>query len=77
MSLFQKSRTRFFSAKLEPSCGYCENGTPTQDGSVILCTRQGVVSPGFSCKKFRYDPISRKVRPLPPLPTYSPEDFLL
>lgn len=74
-SLFRNGRPRLFSTQIEPSCSYCEHGTPTQDGGAILCTRCGVVTPSFSCKKFRYDPISRTVRPRVLRTSYEKEDF--
>lgn len=47
-----------FRKKLPRSCGYCKWGTTIQDDQ-ILCTKQGVVSEFFSCRKFCYDPIKR------------------
>ena len=74
-SLFRSSRPQLFSPKIESSCRYCEYGTPTKDGGAILCARRGVVAPEYFCKKFRYDPISRVVRPMILRGGYEKEDF--
>lgn len=76
-SLFRSSRLQLFSPKIEPSCRYCEYGTPTKDGGAILCARCGVVAPEYFCKKFRYDHISRVVRPMILRSGYEKEDFEL
>ena len=38
------------------------------DEEKILCTKQGVVAPGGSCRSFKYDPLKR-VPPPPGAPT--------
>ena len=48
-------------------CTYCQRGTPL-DEEKILCTKQGVVAPGGSCRSFKYDPLKR-VPPPPVAPT--------
>ena len=35
-----------------------------RDEEKILCTKQGVVAPGGSCRSFKYDPLKR----VPPRP---------
>lgn len=68
--LFQKS--------IEPRCAYCAKGAPLEKDSV-LCPKKGVVSPGFSCRSFRYDPLKR-VPPAPAQVDFSKlkdEDFVL
>ncbi len=47
-----------FRKKLPRSCSYCKWGTAIQNDQ-ILCTKQGVVSAFYSCRKFRYDPCKR------------------
>ncbi len=67
-----------FDKKIEPSCAYCLKGVPLND-SEVACSRKGIVSPGGSCKKFKYDPLKR----LPPKPvllktdSVKKEDFIL
>jgi len=68
--LFQKS--------IEPRCAYCAKGTALEDDQV-LCPKKGVVSPGSSCRAFRYDPLKR-VPPAPAQADFSKlkdEDFVL
>lgn len=70
MSLFQK--------EIEPRCAYCAKGAPL-DGGRILCAKKGVVEPGSSCGRFRYDPLKR-VPPKPAVPDFSKlsdDDFRL
>lgn len=61
---------------VQPKCEYCETGTLASNGN-ILCPKMGVLSPDFSCKKFKYDPLKRVPKKLPDLPEFSPEDFEL
>ena len=72
-----KKKAGLFSAGITAACEYCENGKDTSDGDMILCSRSGVVSPYYRCKKFRYSPIRRKPKPLPKLPEMDPLDFTL
>ena len=65
-----------FQKNIEPRCTYCQRGTPL-DEEKILCTKQGVVAPGGSCRSFKYDPLKR-VPPPPVAPDFSrlkDEDF--
>ena len=67
-----------FQNTIEPRCTYCKRGRPLEDGQVI-CPKRGVVAPGYSCKGFDYDPLTRvPPRPAPPLLSkVSAEDFEL
>ncbi len=67
-----------FETKIEPLCTYCARGVPLEDGQVG-CPKRGIVSPGGSCRGFRYDPLKRvPPRPVVPArPQLSPEDFVL
>ncbi len=67
-----------FQKDIEPRCAYCARGTQLEEGKV-LCLKRGVVSPGDSCRGFRYDPLKR-VPPPPAAPDFShlkDEDFVL
>ena len=47
-----------FRKKINKSCEYCANATkfgPDQ----MLCTKYGVVSKTYACRKFQYDPFKR------------------
>ena len=69
----------YFGRRIEPACEYCELGSPTKDGQMILCRKNGVVAPCFSCRKFTYDPLLRT----PEAPagfsggSFDPDDFAL
>ena len=67
-----------FQKDIEPRCCYCQRGTQL-DEEQILCVKKGVVSPGSSCRSFRYDP--RKGIPPPRVPLvrgkWRDEDFPL
>lgn len=65
----------YFGRRIEPACDYCEWGWPSKDGKNILCPKCGIVSPGFSCRKYRYAPLKRQPKTLPPLPQYDPDEF--
>lgn len=56
-------RKKLFLESIEPRCGYCARGATLGEGK-ILCPRKGVVTPGDSCRSFRYDPL-RRVPPKP------------
>ena len=67
-----------FQKDIEPRCAYCQRGAQLEDDK-ILCVRKGVVSPGGSCRRFKYDPLKR-VPPPPVTPDSSrrrDEDFSL
>ncbi len=67
-----------FEKKMEPRCSYCARGTDLADGNVA-CRKKGVVSAGYACRAFRYDPLKR-TPPKPVTPDFSKlkdEDFTL
>ena len=45
--------------KIEPSCSYCKYGNKISDEEVA-CIKKGVVSSGYYCRKFKYDPLRRE-----------------
>ncbi|MEG2455337.1 MAG: hypothetical protein RSC08_03695 [Oscillospiraceae bacterium] len=47
-----------FEEKIQPLCLYCQRGSALNEEE-ILCVKKGVVSPGFHCRGFRYDPLRR------------------
>lgn len=48
---------------IDRACVYCENATPLHDRDFMLCHRKGVVSSGFVCRHFSYDPLKRVPAP--------------
>ena len=66
-----------FGKKIEPSCAYCEHGSPDEDGEMVFCRKNGIVSPLYSCRSFAYAPMRRKPGKLQALPKFDPEEFQL
>lgn len=66
-----------FSESVEHRCAFCARGRASNDGEKILCPRKGIVEPGFSCRRFLYDPLRRVPRRAPALPQFDTEDFKL
>lgn len=67
-----------FRKKITRSCSYCQRGTQMDDEQ-ILCSKRGVVSANYSCRKFRYNPCKRippKMKALD-LAKYQDTDFSL
>ena len=67
-----------FRKKIPRSCQYCAYSAKL-DEEQMLCTKRGVVSIDFQCRKFRYDPIKRipsKPKALD-LSKYDNDDFSL
>lgn len=67
-----------FRKKIPRSCLYCEHSTKLDD-SHMLCTKHGVVSVFYQCRKFIYNPFKRL--PLRPksldFSKYEQDDFSL
>ena len=72
--VFQK---KLFGNTVEPACEHCRWGRPTPNAQMILCQRNGVVAPYYSCKKYVYDPVKRVPKRAARLPEYKAEDFKL
>lgn len=70
-------KSGLFGRNIDPSCSYCENGSLSSDGSMILCSKKGIVSPYYSCRKFCYAPLKRIPKRPRPLPKYSEDEFSL
>ena len=70
-------KPKLFGNNIEPSCAYCEHGTPTQDTMAILCEKCGIVTADYSCRRFVYDPLSRVPKVMPPLMKFDKSDFEL
>ncbi|MBR5516085.1 MAG: hypothetical protein IKU52_07775 [Clostridia bacterium] len=57
-------------------CAYCELAECMNDKEKMLCSVKGVVSSGYKCKKFLYDPLKRSPE-APRVLQVSPEDLIL
>ena len=52
---------------ITPSCRFCENAAAIRDGETMICTKKGVVSADYHCRKYAFDPLKRQPRPRPKL----------
>ncbi len=57
-------------------CVYCKHGTVLFSGDAVLCKHRGLVLPTARCRRFKYDPLKRDIKPLPPIPKlfFPPEE---
>ena len=65
------------SGDISPKCIYCENGKATENGTLVLCPKKGVMQPDTACRKFRYDPLKRVPDTVKLQSGFSEEDFSL
>jgi len=54
-----------------PDCSYCAYSSNAD------CRKKAEEKGKNSCRRFLYDPLLRKPKKAPALPTFSPEDFKL
>ena len=47
-----------YSKEIESRCGVCMHGRQINDDE-ILCSRHGIVAPGYKCRHFKYDATKR------------------
>lgn len=47
-----------FRKKIKRSCAYCAHATKVSYDQ-LLCTKCGIVSVMYACRKFKYDPCKR------------------
>ncbi|MCD7828996.1 MAG: hypothetical protein LUG58_00995 [Clostridiales bacterium] len=47
-----------FRKDIEPRCTYCRHGSALNEEQ-IACHKKGIVSPGYHCRRFAYDPLRR------------------
>ncbi len=57
------------SPEYDKICANCGRGTSLFSGDAVLCEKRGLVKPRASCRSFKYDPLKRKIKPLPKLPS--------
>lgn len=67
-----------FRKKMPRSCSTCLFSTALSDYQ-LLCTKHGVISDSYSCRKFKYDPCKRIPHCVkaPNFSKYKDEDFSL
>ena len=68
---------KLFGNECYQSCEFCAKAKPSADEKILYCSRKGIVQPENKCWRFSYDPLRRKPRTLPDLPSFDPEEFSL
>ena len=58
--------------ELDQFCKYCELAASLNDPDSMLCKKRGVVSAGYHCRVFRYDPLKRDPGTAPKLVPFTP-----
>ncbi len=48
-------------------CAFCEKATPLAGDEYVLCSKKGVVSLTYKCRRFSYDPLKRVPKRAPSL----------
>lgn len=66
-----------FNKNIPPACLYCEHSQPADSPDRLICHKEGVVTPSYKCRRYRYDPTKRQPPKKPILPVFDPEDFRL
>ncbi len=51
-----------FRKDIEARCAYCSHAGEA-DGENVLCSKRGLVSRDYSCRRFSYDPLKRTPPP--------------
>ena len=70
-------KSKFFSDNIEPACEYCLYGKSSKDKKTVYCIKKGIVSPYYSCSKYKYEITKRVPKPQIKLHSYDGEDFSL
>lgn len=70
-------KKKLFGNNVEPACEYCERGSQTKDGSMILCEKKGLVEKHYHCRSYVYAPLKRKPKRNRPLGPHHRSEFEL
>ncbi len=57
-------------------CAFCDKSVLLSDRDTVLCSKFGVVSCDYVCRRFRYDPLKRVPNAPPPIVGLNPDDLL-
>lgn len=71
-----KKKNALFGNHIDPNCAYCAFSVENGDEAPGCEKKRRPAEPG-GCKKFSYDPLKRKPKTLPELPSFDPKDFEL
>lgn len=76
LKLFDKSNKKEFGdSDLPRICRFCEYATLISDEENVLCSKHGIVSVEYRCRKFSYDPLKRAPKIPPVLPKFDPGEI--
>ncbi|MBQ3076707.1 MAG: hypothetical protein IJC43_02510 [Clostridia bacterium] len=64
-----------FGSDVSPRCSLCEHGRVLEGNPHISCRYRGMVTEGYHCRRFRYDPLKRVPPKAAVLPKFEAEDF--
>jgi hypothetical protein len=73
--MFGKKKSKLFGNEIEIKCEYCRNSSDYDGASICKLNRYR--DPDGSCRRFAYDPLKRVPQNLPPLKSYSADEFEL
>lgn len=71
-----KKKNALFGNRIDPNCAYCIYGIEKEEEKPD-CEKKRQPEEDGACKKFVYDPLKRKPKNLPDLPSFNPKDFEL
>lgn len=71
----KKPDTPLFGSAVPPSCDYCDNNLCPSGPAA--CRFGLKLSEEGKCKRYRYDPMLREPKIMPPLPEHDPDEFKL
>lgn len=75
--MFILKQKLFNKKKYTARCDSCFHGRLSADKESVLCVKNGIMMPGYCCKKYKYDPLKRRPDRPPELHQFKPEDFNL
>ena len=65
---------KLFGNSIPPCCDYCAHNETPELNPTCNCSKTNETG---KCSAFSYDPLLRRPKVLPPIHTYTPEDFTL
>jgi len=71
------AKKKLFGNHVDPSCEICALGMVSSDGETVLCRYAGAPAKHHFCKRFRYDPLKRTPKRMPPPDSFTAADFSL
>ncbi|MBQ0101392.1 MAG: hypothetical protein KBT31_01165 [Firmicutes bacterium] len=63
-------------AEVPHVCELCEHAILINDEENILCSKKGIVSKGFKCGKYIYDPLKKIPMDIPKMTVLTDDDII-